>query len=41
MPQLKVTLLARGSSPNARSWDTFLDNGKKITVFGKIASIQL
>jgi hypothetical protein len=39
MRQLKITLLARGYSPNARNWDTFRDNGKKITVFGGIASI--
>jgi hypothetical protein len=40
MLQLKVTLLARGFSLNARSWDTFRGNGKKIMAFGKIASIQ-
>jgi hypothetical protein len=40
IPLLRVTQLARESSPNVRSWDTFRDSGKKITVFGKIASTQ-
>jgi hypothetical protein len=39
MPLLKVTLLASESSRNARNWDTFRVNGKKIMAFGEIALI--